>query len=83
MLCLSISGISIKIFSLSSYYINQANLRVILSLDANNLKNILAINSNKSLKIEEYKNIIAKLQEEIRVLYDEFKKIMMKKLLNK
>ena len=82
MLCLSISGISIKVFSLSSYYINQADLNFILSLDANNLKNILAINSNKGLKIEEYKNIIAKLQEEIRVLYDGFKKIMMKKLLN-
>jgi hypothetical protein len=82
MLCLSISGISIKVFSLSSYYLNQGDLNFILSLDANNLKNILSINSNKGLKIEEYKNIIAKLQEEIRVLYDGFKKIMMKKLLN-
>ena len=83
MLCLSISGISLKIFSLSSFYQNPANLNFILSLDANNVKNILAINSNKSLKVEEYKEIIGKLELQITNLYDEYKKIMMKKLLNK
>lgn len=81
MLCLALSGISIKIFSLSSYYLNAAcNLKMILSFDANNLKEILNINTNKPLKKEEYKNIILKSQEEVRELYDFYRKILMKKV---
>lgn len=81
MLCLALSGISIKIFSLSSYYLNAAcNLRIILSFDAHNLKEILNINTNKPLKKEEYKNIITKSQEEVRELFDYFRKIMVKKV---
>ncbi len=81
MLCLALSGISIKIFSLSSYYLNAAcNLRIILSFDAHNLKEILSINTNKPLKKEEYKNILTKSQEEVRELFDYYRKIMVKKV---
>lgn len=82
MLCLALSGISLKIFSLSSFYYNAScNLRLIASFDANSLKEILSINSNKPLKKVEYKNIIGKLQEEVRELYDEYKKILLKKII--
>jgi len=81
MLCLALSGISIKIFSLSSYYFNATcNLRIILSFDAHNLKEILSINTNKPLKKEEYKSIITKSQEEVRELFDYYRKIMVKKV---
>lgn len=80
MLCLSLSGISLKIFSLSSYKINEDN-NIIVSLDANNLKNILNFNTEKALKIMEYKQLLDTLGEDIRILYDEFKKIMMRKLI--
>ncbi len=66
MLCLSMSGISIKIFSLTGFYFNTSyDLKVILSLDANNLKNILSIHSNKPINKEEYKNIILRIQEDV------------------
>jgi len=82
MLCLALSGISIKIFSLSSYYLNIAcNFKIILSFDAHNLKEILNINTNKPLKKEEYRNIITKSQEEVRELFDFYRKIMLKEVL--
>ena len=79
MLFLALSGISIKIFALISFYLS-CNLKIILSFDANNTKEILTINSNKPLMKEELMNIIVKSQEEVRELYDEFKKILLKKV---
>jgi len=55
---------------------------MILSFDVHNLKEVLNINSNKPLKKEVYKNIIAKSQEEVRELFEEYKKIILRKIIN-
>jgi hypothetical protein len=80
MLTLSISGIDLKTFSLStSFYENDTNL--LISLDANKPDNILLIETSVPLKLSVYKGYIEKAKEEVIVLYKSFKKALLNKLL--
>lgn len=80
MLALSISGIDLKTFSLStSFYENDTTL--LISLDANKPDNILLIESSVPLKLKIYKEYLEKAKEEVTVLYKSFKKALLNKLI--
>jgi hypothetical protein len=80
MLALCISGIDLKTFALTSCF-TQDKKNVIISLDANKTENILLIEASVPLKIEEYKNYITKAQDDTSILYQKFKKFLIKRLI--
>ena len=80
MLTLSLSGIDLKTFALTtSFILRQTNL--IISLDANKPENILMLESNSSLDLEVYKHYFQSAKDEIVELYNRFKKVLYKKLI--
>jgi len=80
MLALSISGIDLKTFALTSCFI-EGEKTVTISLDSNKPDNILLIDSNTPLKFNEYMEYITLAQVEINELYKKFKQVFIKKLL--
>jgi hypothetical protein len=80
MLALSISGIDLKTFALTSCFIEDEKT-VTISLDSNKPDNILLIDSSTPLKFNEYMEYLALAQAEITELYKKFKQVFIKKLL--
>jgi hypothetical protein len=80
MLTLSLSGIDLKTFALTtSFNLRQTNL--IISLDSNKPENILMLESNTPLDFEVYRHYIKTAKDEIVELYKRFKKVLYKKLI--
>jgi hypothetical protein len=80
MLTLSLSGIDLKTFALTtSFNLRQTNL--VISLDANKPDNILLLESNAPLDFEVYRHYIQTSKEEIVELFNRFKKVLYKKLI--
>jgi ribonuclease PH len=79
MLALSISGIDLKAFALTTYF-QKDEKNLIISLDANKTDNVLLVESNKPFKLKEYKDIIQIAQTEIAEIYQKFKRVLIKKL---
>ena len=52
-------------------------------MDANNLENILFLESAKPNDLETFMNYIGKAEEKIKRLYKQFKAILIKKLMKK
>jgi hypothetical protein len=75
MLALSISGIDLKTFALTTYFDD-----LIISLDANRPENILLIEAVSPRKATEIRDLIENAQTEIRKLFDKFKRVLMKKI---
>ncbi len=79
MLALSLSGIDLKSFALTtSFNLRESNL--LISLDANKPEKVLLLETDKPLKIEIYENYIKQAQEEVNELFGKFKKNILKKL---
>jgi hypothetical protein len=79
MLALSISGIDLKAFALTTY-IERGDNNVLVSLDANKTENVLLIETNSPMKIKDYKEVIQVAQVEIGQLFSKFKRVLVKKL---
>jgi hypothetical protein len=75
MLTLSLSGIDLKTFALTTYFDD-----LIISLDANRPDNILLIESEKPRKTRELREAIESAQLEIKNLFDKFKRVLMRKI---
>jgi hypothetical protein len=79
MLALSLSGIDLKTFALTSSFIhNEKNISI--SLDANKMENILLIESSVALKIDDHIKYINEATKIISELYKKFKTVLLKKL---
>jgi hypothetical protein len=79
MLSLSISGIDLKAFALTTYFQDGGD-NILVSLDAHKTDNILLIESSKPLKKKQYMEYIESAQNEITGIFDKFKKHLSKKL---
>jgi hypothetical protein len=79
MLALSISGIDLKTFAISSYFIEE-NKNILISLDANKKDNILLFESSHSLNLEDIDKYISLSQENVEQSYKRFQRILMEKL---
>lgn len=80
MLALSISGIDIETFALTSCF-SENGRTINITLDSNKPDNILLIDSNVPLKLNEYMEYIEIAQNEITELYKKFKQVLIKKLI--
>jgi hypothetical protein len=81
MLALGISGIDLKAFALTTYF-EKNDTNIIVSLDANKSEDILLLESDKPLKIKEYKELLQMAQVDIGQIFNSFKKVLIKKLSN-
>jgi hypothetical protein len=79
MFALSISGIDLKTFALTTSF-NLRETDLLISLDANKPNNILLVESSIPLKLEVYRHYIQTAKEEVKELYNKFKKVLLKKL---
>ena len=79
MFALSISGIDLKTFALTTSF-NLRETDLLISLDANKPDNILLLESSIPLKLEVYRHYIQTAKEEVKELYNKFKKVLLKKL---
>ena len=79
MFALSISGIDLKTFALTTSF-NLRETDLLISLDANKPDNILLVESSIPLKLEVYRHYIQTAKEEVKELYNKFKKVLLKKL---
>jgi hypothetical protein len=80
MLTLAISGIDIKTFALSTSFLED-NKNVIITLDANKTENIIFIDSHLPINLKEYKYFLETAKEEIKGLFNRFKKVLIRKLI--
>jgi len=76
MLALSLSGIDLKVLALTTSEDN-----VLITFDANNLENILSLESEDPMSIEKYEMILKSATEEIVDMTKKFKMSLVKKLL--
>ena len=79
MLALSLSGIDLKTFALTTGF-NEDHSNLLISLDANKPDNILLLESSKPVKIEVYKEFIQNAKNEVNDLYKRFKTVLLKRL---
>ena len=77
MLALSLSGIDLKTFALTTFFIEK---NLIISLDSNRVDNILMIETDIPIKLDDLKASIEKAKEQISSMYRRFQKVMMKKI---
>jgi hypothetical protein len=82
MFALSISGIDIKTFGLTTLCSDDDNSNLTICLDANNLDKILLLDSENALNLNEIKKYVEKAKQEILELFAKFKTILYKKILN-
>lgn len=79
MLALSISGLDLKTFALTSCFVDDEK-NVIISLDANKKENIILIESNIPLTYNDYEEYINKSQTHVEKMHKRFQKILIEKL---
>ena len=77
MLALSLSGIDLKTFALTTFFIEK---NLVISLDSNRVENILMLETDIPIKLDDIRQSIEKAQEEISNMYKRFQLIMMKKI---
>jgi len=86
MFAFSTSGIDLKVFGIDVIYLGLSvclNKDLILSLDANNPKNILYLESSNAYDKTTYEQFLDFAEERVSELFKKFKTILTKKLLNK
>ena len=81
MFALSISGIDLKTFALTTGF-NENNKNLIITLDANKTDKIIFLESENSFSLDEYNTYVEKSKEEISELFNRFKNVLLKKIMN-
>lgn len=79
MLGLSISGIDLKLFALSTCF-KKKEQSIIIALNVNSLDKIVLLESSSPLQLQEYNDYIVKAKETCADLFKKFKIALVKKL---
>ena len=77
MLAFNLSGIDLKTFALSTYFIKDT-IECLICLDTNNFNNIIMIESNQSIQIDDYKLFYVEGKKEVSHLLEKFKSLLIK-----